>query len=103
MNYVTLVFSGVFLCNCIPHLNAGLQGVPFPTPFATPRGVGESSPLLNVIWGFFNLAVGLLLLERHPTTLEPGWGMLALFAGGLAIGIYLATHFGKVRRSRRPH
>ena len=36
--YTAIFFTGAFLCNCIPHLCAGLQGMPFPTPFATPRG-----------------------------------------------------------------
>lgn len=39
MIYVTLFFAGVFLCNAVPHLAAGLQGQPFPTPFARPRGM----------------------------------------------------------------
>lgn len=43
--------AGLFLCNCLPHLAAGLQGQPFPSPFSKPRGVGNSSPLVNVLWG----------------------------------------------------
>ena len=53
MHYVAAFFAGAFLCNCIPHLDCGLRGAPFPTPFAKPRGIGDSSPLINVLWGFF--------------------------------------------------
>jgi len=42
MSYAVIFFAGAFLCNCIPHLCAGLQGMPFPTPFAKPRGIGKS-------------------------------------------------------------
>jgi len=34
----------------------------FQTPFASPRGVGESSAVVNVLWGFCNLAIGIALL-----------------------------------------
>ncbi len=98
MTYVALFFAGAFLCNCIPHLAAGLQGNPFPTPFAKPRGVGDSSPFLNFLWGAFNLAVGLALLAAHPTALGANLNCLAIAAGALFLGGYLSRHFGKVRQ-----
>ena len=101
MPYLSLFFAGAFFCNSIPHLAAGLQGAPFPTPFARPRGVGESSPLLNVYWGAANLATGIALLAPSRDTLslsmEGFGGWTALFCGGLVLGTYLALHFGKVR------
>jgi hypothetical protein len=100
MNYIAPFFVGVFLCNSIPHLACGLQGSPFPTPFAKPRGVADSSPLLNVIWGFFNLTAGLFVLSRYPAALEFNSSLAALLVGGLSIGIYLSLHFGKVRRDK---
>ena len=48
MQAIIQFFAGAFLCNCIPHLAAGLQGRAFPTPFARLRGATRSSPLLNV-------------------------------------------------------
>lgn len=45
MIHLAPFFAGAFLCNALPHLAAGLQGRPFPTPFATPHGVGDSPPL----------------------------------------------------------
>jgi hypothetical protein len=97
MNYLAIFFAGVFLCNCIPHLNSGLQGRPFPTPFAKPRGVGNSSALINVLWGLFNLLVGLLLLVRHPLIFITDLGLAVFVAGMLVIGVYLAIRFAKVR------
>ncbi len=66
MTYVALFFAGAFLCNCIPHLAAGLMGMPFPSPFAKPSGKGDSLPLVNFLWGAFNLIAGLVLLVRNP-------------------------------------
>ncbi len=100
MDYFAVFFAGVFLCNSIPHLCSGLQGLPFPTPFAKPRGVGDSSPLVNFLWGGFNLLVGGYLLARHPVSVAPDPAFAALVAGALAIGCYLSVHFAKVRRDK---
>lgn len=96
MSYLALFFSGAFLCNCVPHLASGLRGEPFPTPFAKPRGVGDSSALVNVLWGYFNLLAGLYLLTRQPVTLGVNANCLAVFAGALGLGTYMSVHFGKV-------
>jgi hypothetical protein len=100
MDYVASFFAGAFLCNSIPHLACGLSGESFPTPFAKPRGKGPSSPLMNFLWGAFNLVVGLFLLSRHPVTVDLNRGFIALTVGALAIGIYLSLHFDKVRRGQ---
>ncbi|MEJ1969115.1 MAG: hypothetical protein WDN03_10875 [Rhizomicrobium sp.] len=97
MDYVALFFAGAFLCNCIPHLVAGLQGMKFPTPFARPRGIGNSSPLVNFLWGAVNLAIGLFVLSRQPAGVGVDAECLSLAAGALLLGLYLARHFGKVR------
>lgn len=96
MSYLALLFSGAFLCNCVPHLASGLRGEPFPTPFAKPRGVGDSSALVNVLWGYFNLLAGLYLLTRQPVTIGVNANCLAVFAGALVLGTYMSVHFGKV-------
>ena len=67
MDYVAQFLAGAFICNGVPHLVCGLQGSPFPTPFAKPHGVGMSSPLINFAWGLFNLVVGAVLLSNWPT------------------------------------
>ena len=99
MEYIASFFAGAFLCNCIPHLASGLRGETFPTPFANPRGEGPSAPIVNFLWGAFNLLVGVYLLSRHPVTVDFEPGFLALVLGALAIGIYLSLHFGKVGRT----
>ncbi len=101
MNIVALFFAGAFLCNCIPHLAAGLRGEPFPSPFATPRGVGDSSPLVNFLWGAANLIVGLALLTRHQASFGLNLESLAFAAGALLLGVYVSRHFGAVRAARR--
>jgi hypothetical protein len=93
MNYVVIFVAGAFLCNCIPHLGAGLQGETVSDGVAKPRGVGNSSPLLNFLWAVFNLCVGLYLLSRQPAMIGPNASFFALVAGGLAIGTYLSIHF----------
>jgi hypothetical protein len=46
------------LINSIPHTVQGVSGNRFQTPFASPPGVGESSAILNVIWGLANFTAG---------------------------------------------
>ena len=100
LTYVADFFAGAFLCNCIPHLTSRLQGVPFPSPFAKPRGVGDSSPLVNVFWGSFNLFVGVLLLHWNPGAIGFHPKFIIFVTGFLALGVQLSLHFGKVRRGR---
>lgn len=90
-------FAGAFLCNCVPHLAAGLQGMSFPTPFAKPRGVGHSPALVNFLWGLLNVLLGGCMLWRHPVAMEPGVSLLTLVVGVLVMGVYLSVHFAKVR------
>lgn len=101
MNYVALFFAGAFLCNAIPHLVAGLQGQPFPSPFARPPGVGNSSPIINFLWGALNIAVGLFLLSLFPPVLGLNLECLAFAIGALLLGLSLARHFGRVRGGGR--
>ncbi len=101
--YIAWFFAGAFLANSIPHIVQGICGNRFQTPFASPRGVGESSATVNVIWGFFNLAVGGTLLYGFLPQLPPPWPLcVAALIGALAIALWLARHFGKVRNAA-PH
>ena len=100
MPYVWLFFAGAFFCNAVPHLASGLQGLPFPTPFARPRGRGDSSPVVNVVWGFVNIVIALALGMhpfQQPATSE---GAVAVLAGALVMGLFLAFHFGAVQREK---
>jgi hypothetical protein len=93
--------AGLLICNAVPHLTAGLRGEAFPTPFATPRGVGLSAPLVNVVWGWINLFLGLAIMPR-PVIFSPVMPLfntlwLSFALGFLLAGVYLARHFGRVR------
>jgi hypothetical protein len=95
--------AGLLTCNAVPHLAAGLRGEAFPTPFAKPPGIGFSSPVVNVVWGWINLFLGFAILP-HIVLFSPvmplfntAWLSFAL--GFLLAGVFLARHFGKVRSS----
>ena len=64
LHLISYFFGGSFLCNAIPHFVSGVMGRPFQSPFAKPPGEGLSTSTVNVLWGFFNLAVAYLLLCR---------------------------------------
>src|SRR5260370_27524847 len=83
--YLAWFFAGAFLVNAIPHTVQGICGNRFQTPFATPPGVGESSAIVNVMWGLFNFAVGGALLHIFlPPELPPPW---PLCIAGLIVAI----------------
>lgn len=101
MHYIALFFTGVFLCNSLPHLASGLQGRPFPTPFTKPRGVADSAPFLNVLWGMMNLLAGLFLLAANPVAigLNPDFALVIL--GAFALGAYVSRYFAKVHADKK--
>lgn len=101
MELLIHLLTGAFLVNCIPHLAAGLQGARFPTPFARFRGARVSSALVNVWWGSFNAAIGVVLLHRWPVPLEPGPAALAFAIGFVGLGSLCAVHFGTVMEAER--
>ena len=93
MTIFMLLLAGLLLCNCIPHLASGLQGDVFPTPFATPRGIGNSPPLVNFLWGAANLGLGVFLLTHW---LPAGAaGLSAVCVGFLAAGTFCSLHFAR--------
>ena len=100
MSYIGLFFAGAFLCNSIPHLCAALMGKPFPSPFATPHGVGDSPTIVNFFWGLFNFLVGGYLLSRHDVAFgfNPEFGAVVL--GVVALGAFCSVHFGRVQAAK---
>ncbi|RSL18560.1 hypothetical protein EDE15_4149 [Edaphobacter aggregans] len=106
MNWLPLVsyfFGGIFLANAVPHLVSGMMGRPFQSPFAKPPGQGFSSSTVNVLWGFFNLVVGYLLVVRVGSfELRSTTNVLALGVGVLLISLQLAWHFGKFNGGNAP-
>jgi hypothetical protein len=95
--YVAYFFGGMFLVNAVPHFVSGVCGRKFPSPFASPPGKGESSAMVNVLWGAFNLVIGYLLVFRvGEFFIRETWSVLAVGAGGLVMAVMLAANFGKV-------
>jgi hypothetical protein len=102
-HYLAYFFGGAFLTNAIPHFVNGVMGRPFQSPFATPSGVGLSSSTVNVLWGFFNLAVGYVLVCRvGEFDLRSTGDTVALGAGILLFGIFTARIFGRLRGGNSP-
>ena len=83
-HYIAYFFGGAFLANTIPHLVNGISGSPFQSPFASPPGEGLSSSMVNVLWGMFNLVVGLC-------SGGPSWPVR--FAADEACGLHWASGF----------
>lgn len=98
--YLAEFVSGLLLANGVPHFVQGISGENFQSPFASPPGVGESSPLVNVVWGFANIAIGFALLRSfEPQGSGSFAGWIAVGIGVLLIGVLLSRHFGRVRGS----
>ncbi|MEE3850142.1 hypothetical protein VZC37_07340 [Gordonia sp. LSe1-13] len=83
--------------NVVPHLAHGISGKPFPTPFADPPGVGDSSPASNIVWASMNATVAALLVYTGRSRLrDPAClAVAAVSAAGSAVG--LRSYFRKVR------
>ncbi|MGD0523709.1 MAG: hypothetical protein ABSE49_01125 [Polyangiaceae bacterium] len=95
-HYVAYFFAGLFLANAVPHFVNGVSGNPFQSPFASPPGEGLSSATTNVLWGFFNLVIGYLLVCRVGSfSLRKTPHVLALGVGILAISLMTARHFAR--------
>jgi len=95
-HYLAYFFGGAFLANTVPHLVSGVTGHPFQSPFASPPGVGLSSAMVNILWGFFNLVIAYLLICRVGSfDLRKTQRVLVLGAGFLTMSLMLAHSFGR--------
>ena len=95
--YIAYFFGGAFLVNTLPHFINGLSGRPFPSPFASPPGQGESSALVNVLWGALNLIIAYLLIARVGAfDLRMTRDVLIVAAGGLLMAVMLSQAFGQI-------
>jgi hypothetical protein len=96
-HYVAYFFGGAFLVNAVPHFTNGVSGRSFPTPFASPPGVGQSPAWVNVLWGLFNLLIGYLLICRVGTfELRRTRDLLVVGIGALLMAVMLARAFSRV-------
>src|SRR5512146_525841 len=95
-HYIAYFFGGAFLTNAVPHFVHGISGHPFQSPFASPPGEGLSSALVNVLWGFFNLAVGYVLVCRVGTfELRRTSHVVVVGLGVLLMALNLAHALGR--------
>lgn len=103
-DYILHFLAGAVLTNGVPHFVQGICGNRFQTPFARPRGVGESSALANVMWGWLNFVIGGALLRLSFPPLPPPPAIsLATMLGVLVMAVFLARHFARVREgAQRP-
>ena len=96
--YLAYFFAGVFLANGVPHFVSGIAGKRFQSPFASPPGVGESSPVVNVIWGLVNFSIGYaLIFGVNEFCLGFTREVLMVAIGAVVTSIFLAIYFGRIR------
>jgi len=97
--YVAALFAGAFAANAVPHSVQGICGNRFQTPFASPPGRGESSALVNVLWGAANAAIASILVHVFFPREFPPPSSLCLLAGvgALLTALWLSHHFSRVR------
>ena len=89
-------FGGAFLANSVPHIVNGISGRAFQSPFAKPPGQGLSSSVVNVLWGFFNLAVAYaLLIWLGQFNLHDWRQVVTAGAGALLLSVMMARTFGR--------
>jgi hypothetical protein len=98
-HYLSGFGAGLFLANFVPHFVKGVCGDAFPTPFADPPGKGLSSPLVNVLWGLFNLIVGYLLFNRSEISTGDTLSLIIFFIGIAAISIMAANNFANKEKA----
>jgi hypothetical protein len=103
LHLVSYFFGGAVLANAVPHLVSGVTGRAFQSPFANPPGQGLSSSTVNVLWGFFNLVVGYLLVAQVGAFDARNLAQMgALALGALAIGLFSARAFGRFHGGNSP-
>ena len=100
MIYVAYIFSAFCLVNGIPHFIQGVCGHRFQSPFARPSGIGESSPLVNVLWGSFNFLLGYLVLSYAGFfVVGQNIATIVFFSAVFGSSIVLAVVFGRIRKA----
>lgn len=88
------LFAGMFLANGIPHFVKGIMGQTHMTPFKR-----VSDAYTNVMWGFANFVIGVLILGMDELTGEVNWptGMnfWVFMLGALILAMTAAALFSK--------
>jgi hypothetical protein len=86
---VRAFLSGFFLFNSIPHLVKGITGQIHMTPFKR-----QSSPILNIVWAFINLVIGVYVLglgASWPLGNLTGTDFWAFILGGFVVSVVAAS------------
>jgi hypothetical protein len=99
-NVAVYFFGGLFLANFFPHFIAGMSGARFYTPFATPPFRGLSSPVVNMFYALFNLAIAYSLLVVIGSLELQHLPAVAVSSAGFGLGsIFIARSVTKLRGS----
>jgi len=93
--WIAAAFAGAFLINSIPHTVMGLTGQSFPTPFSGGPGT-LSSAVVNIIWGMFNVLVGVSLLRLIRPWKSKLAVRIVILVCAAAFGLMLAWAFSSV-------
>jgi hypothetical protein len=97
-NYIAAFFAGMFLANAVPHYVYGVCGDRFPSPFSKPQGKGLSSPMVNTVWGLFNVVIGYLLFRAGRIWGGDDLTLVVFFAGVVAMSVMLSKNFAEKQR-----
>lgn len=92
--YVLYVLAGLFAVNGVPHFIKGVTGEKHVTPFGNP-----SSAVVNVVWGWVNFAVAVIILHymaitNHHVIRES----VLFFAGAFVLSLVLASAWSKKKK-----
>jgi len=103
LDYLAYFVGGMFAANAVPHFVQGISGKPFQSPFARPRGAGQSSSVVNMVWALANLVLTwLLLVQVGSFDVRDLGDALSLGLGVAFIGLFLAHHFGRHNGGNTP-
>lgn len=98
--YLAYFAAGALLVNGVPHFVNGISGRRFQSPFASPPGVGESPPWVNVLWGLANFAAGAtLIFGVGHFRFDLNRPVMMVGLGALLASVFLAMYFGRVRKA----
>lgn len=101
--YPAHFFGGAFFANALPHLLAGVSGLPLQSPFASPPFKGLSSPTVNVAWALVNLAFAYLLLVRVAAFDLRNWSDVGVcFVGFGTMALLCSRSLGRLRKMAVP-
>jgi uncharacterized sodium:solute symporter family permease YidK len=91
MELILYLLAGMFAFNSLPHIVSGVMGQKHMTPLAK-----DSSAIVNVVWGFVNLAIAAIILNLTPNGIHlPATvaGFVAFAVGGLVMSLMAANMF----------